>query len=303
MSAQGVHVRYVVGYVPNQHGIDAVSLASTLAASRTATLDIVVVQPVETVTFDMYSPDRAYFTQLEKQGREWLEEAMAHVPPGVTAIGRLVEGESITEGLIDAAAATDASPEAGLIVIGASHRGLRGRFTMGSIAGSLLHSSPVPVALAPAGYEAQPGITRITCATGTREGADALLDVAIDSAARRDVPLRLMSLVALGDGAGDEREARIAAAERHAARLVEKAKASLPAGSRVTSVVGLGLSLEDCVHALDFSPSEIVLVGSSRLAGPRRLFIGASANKMLRALPVPMIVVPREYEPPADALA
>jgi nucleotide-binding universal stress UspA family protein len=26
------------------------------------------------------------------------------------------------------------------------------------------------------------------------------------------------------------------------------------------------------------------------------LFIGPSANKILRALPVPMVVVPREYE-------
>jgi nucleotide-binding universal stress UspA family protein len=292
-----------VGYVPNQRGIDAVTLAATLAASRAATLDIIVVLRVEAATFDMYSPDHAYFLQVQKQAREWLDEAMTHVPQGVSATGRLVQGESITEGLIDAATDPKSGPEAGLIVIGASHRGLRGRFTIGSIAGALLHSSPVPVALAPADYEGQPSITRITCAIGTREGADALLDVAIDSAARRGIPLRLMSLVALGDGSDDERTARVAAAERHAARLVEKAAAVLPETSQVTGVVGRGHSLEDGVHSLDFSPGEIVLVGSSRLAGPRRLFIGASANKMLRALPVPMIVVPSEYEPPAEALA
>lgn len=296
-------MRYVVGYVPNQRGIDAVRLAATLAASRAARLDIVVVMPVEAVTFDMYSPDHAYFSQLEKQGQEWLDEAMGHVPAGVNAAGRLVHSESITEGLIEAVEDPDSGPDAGLIVIGAAHRGLRGLFTMGSVASALLHSSPVPVALAPAEYEEQPAITRITCATGTRQGADALLDVAIDSAARRGIPLRLMSLVALGHGSHDEREARIAAAERHAARLVEKATQTLRGEGQVTSVVGRGNSLEDCVKALDFSPSEIVLVGSSRLAGPRQLFIGTSANKMLRALPVPMVVVPRDYELPADALA
>lgn len=292
-------MRYVVGYVPDQRGTDAVSLAATLAASRAATLDVVVVLPVDRATLDMYSPDHAYFVQLEKQGREWLDEALAHVPDGVTAAGRVVRSETITEGLIEAATDPAAGEEAGLVVIGAAHRGLRGRFTMGSVAGALLHSSPVPVALAPEGYEGQPGLTRITCAVGTREGADALLDVAVDSAARRGIPLRLMSLVALGDRSHDEHETLVAAAQQHAARLAERATATLPAGD-VETVVGRGDSLEDCVQALDFSPSEIVLVGSSRLAGPRRMFIGASANKMLRALPVPMVVVPREYVVPAE---
>ena len=291
-------MRYVVGYVPNQRGIDAVALASTLAAGGAADLDLVVVLPVEAATFDMYSPDHAYFTQLEKQGEEWLAEALSHVPDGVTATGRILQGETITEGLIAAATDPAYGAEAGVVVIGAAHRGLRGLFTAGSVADALLHSSPVPVALAPAEYAAQPGITRITCAVGTREGADALLDVAVDTAARRGVPLRLMSLVALGDLADDEHDARIEAAQAHARRLAERATAALPAGSTVTTVVGRGHSLEDCVQALDFADDEIVLVGSSRLGGPRRLFLGASASKMLRALPVPMVVVPRDYEPP-----
>lgn len=293
-------MRYVVGYVPNQRGVDAVTLAATLAAARAATLDVVVVLPVDRATLDMYSPDHAYFTQLEKQGREWLDEALSHVPDGVTAAGRLVRSESITEGLIEAATDPAHGPEAGLVVVGATTAGLRGRFSVGSVAGALLHSSPVPVALAPADYEGHPGITRITCAIGTREGADALLDVAIDSAARRGVPLRLMSLVAVGDDSQEDGDARTVAAQAHAARLAERAGAALPPGVPVEAVVGSGDDLEDCVHALDFAPSEIVLVGSSRLGGPRRLFIGASASKILRALPVPMVVVPREYEPPAE---
>ena len=53
-------------------------------------------------------------------------------------------------------------------------------------------------------------------------------------------------------------------------------------------------SLVDAVQGLDFSESEIVLVGSSRLAQPKRLFLGQSATKIMRALPVPMIVWPRD---------
>jgi nucleotide-binding universal stress UspA family protein len=40
-----------------------------------------------------------------------------------------------------------------------------------------------------------------------------------------------------------------------------------------------------------------VLVGSSRLATPKHLFLGSTAAKMLRELPVPMIVVPRTTTP------
>ncbi len=290
-------MRYVVGYVPNQRGVDAVTLAATLAGSRGATLDVIVVMPTDEPSFDMYSPDRAYHEELEIQGREWLADAMALVPAGVQASGHVLHAESIAEGLIHAVFDPGLGDEAGLIVIGASEHGLKGRFTAGSIASAVLHAAPVPVALAPAEYEGQPEITRITCAIGTRPGAHALLAVAIDMAGSRGIPLRLMSLVAMDQRrAGDERAARIAKAQRHAETLVEQARQHLPERCPVTSVIGEGSSLEDCVSALDFADSEIVLVGSSRLAGPRRIFIGASASKMLRALPVPMIVVPREGE-------
>jgi nucleotide-binding universal stress UspA family protein len=67
----------------------------------------------------------------------------------------------------------------------------------------------------------------------------------------------------------------------------------LPAGAVVTSVVGHGESLEDAVGGLDFADSEVVLVGSSRLAQPKRLFLGQSASKIVRSLEVPIIVWPR----------
>jgi nucleotide-binding universal stress UspA family protein len=294
-------MRYVVGYVPNQRGRDAINLAAALAGPRAVNLDIVVVLPVETPTYDMYVPDSAYHSYLDTQGREWLDTALTDLPNGVHATSRIRRADSITEGLIDASTDPSLGAEAGLIIVGASHRGLQGRFTVGSVAAALLHSSPVPVALAPAGYDSHPALTRITCATGTRPGAELLLDVAVDAAATQQVPLRLMSLVALGTHKPDDQQAMINLAERHEADLVNKAVQALPDDYPVTSVVGRGQTFEEAAQALSFDPGEIVLVGSSRLAGPRRLFIGASTNKMLRALPVPMIVVPRDYHLPTSA--
>ena len=74
---------------------------------------------------------------------------------------------------------------------------------------------------------------------------------------------------------------------------VARAAAALPVDCPVTSVVGHGDSLEDAVQGLDFADSEIVMIGSSRMAQPKRLFLGHSASKIMRALPVPMIVWPR----------
>jgi nucleotide-binding universal stress UspA family protein len=286
-------MRYVVGYGPRQRGIDGVNLAATLARSSGATLDLISVLPSDAPTFHRYSPDAAFNAEVEEQGREWLEDGLEHVPDGVRAEGHLRRAESITEGLIDAATDPERG-EAGLIVVGTYHRVRSVRFGLGSLADALLHSSTVPVALAPAHYHPHPAITRITCAVGMTPGTEILLDNAIRLAAEWRVPLRLMSLVAVGEGGSEERRREWTQhAEQHAAALVEKATAALPADCPVTSVVGHGESLEDAVEGLDFSDSEVVMIGSSRLAQPKRLFLGHSASKIMRALPVPMIVWPR----------
>lgn len=287
-------MRYVVGYGPRQRGLHGINLAATLARSSGATLDLVSVLPSAAPTFHMYSPDHAYNAEVEEEGREWLEEGLTHVPEGVHAETHLRHADSITQGLLDAAADPD-SGESAMIVVGTHHRVRAGKFRLGSLADALLHASPVPVALAPAEYQYHPGITRLTCATGMQPGADDLLDNAVRLAAECKVPLRLMSLVAVGgEGSEDQRREWTELAERHAAMLVEKATAALPADCPVTSVVGHGKSLQKAVKGLDFTESEVVLIGSSRLAQPKRLFLGHSASKIMRAVPVPMIVWPRD---------
>lgn len=290
-------MRFVVGFVNGGRGVDAMRLAATLARSRGALLDVVVVLPTNEATLDLYSPDRAYQLERSRQAQEWLDRAVELVPDGVELRTHVRRAGSIAEGLIEAATDPELGEEAGLIVIGAANRGIIGRFTAGSAATALLHSSPVPVALAPVGHEGQPTVSRVTCAVGARQGADAAVDVAVEMAQVRGVPLRLMSLVALDlDDSIGERASTLAA--DHIEEIRQRAAQALPAG-QVSTVLGHGSSLEECVEQLDFLPDEIVLVGSSRLADSRRLFLGASASKMLRALPVPMVVVPRDYPPQA----
>lgn len=286
-------MRYIVGYGPRQRGVDGVNLAATLARSSGATLDLVSVLPSDAPTFHMYSPDEAYNAEVEEQGQEWLKDGLAHVPADVRAEGHLRRAESITQGLLDASADPD-DGEAAMIVVGTNHRVRAGRFGLGSLADALLHASAVPVALAPAEYQAHPRVTRLTCAVGMQPGTEDLVDNAIRLAAQWKVPLRLMSLVAVGEGGSEERREKWSGlAQQHAATLVERAAAALPADCPATSVVGHGDSIGKAVQGLDFVDSEVVLIGSSRMAQPKRLFLGHSASKIMRELPVPMIVWPR----------
>lgn len=285
-------MRYVVGYGARQRGVDGVNLAATLARASGATLDLTTVLPSAAPTFHMYSPDDAYNAELDEQGQEWLDDGLGRVPEGIDAVGHLRRAESITQGLIDAASDPDLG-EADMIVVGTYHRVLSGRFGLGSLADALLHTSTVPVALAPEDYE-YTAVSRITCAIGMRPGNEMLLDNAIRLAAQWGVPLRLMSLLAVGDaGNAQQRQEWVAAAQQHAKTLAASAAAALPADCAATSVVGQGDSLEEAVEGLDFEDSEVVMIGSSRLAQPKRLFLGHSASKIMRALPVPMIVWPR----------
>ena len=283
-------MRYVVGYGPRQRGVDGVNLAATLARSSEATLDLVAVLPSAAPTFHMYSPDHAFNAEVEEQGREWVQDGLTRVPEGVSAEGRVQPAESITRGLLDAATDPERG-DAALIVVGIHHRVRSKKFGFGSLVDALLHASSVPVALAPTGYRFHPGVSRITCAVGMAPGAEDLLAKGIRLAGEWKVPLRVMSLVAVGE---DSRQQWTELAERHAATLAAQAEAALGPGCEVTSVVGQGDSLGDAVRALDFADDEVVVIGSSPLAAPKRLFVGRSASKIIRALKVPMIVVPRD---------
>ncbi|KQO03691.1 MULTISPECIES: universal stress protein [unclassified Arthrobacter] len=282
-------MRYIVGYTADERGHDAVCLAVALARRQDADLDLVLVTPEHSVYAGTYPPDQGFDTLLSEQMREWMDQGLALVPDDVTARGVVIRAESNAEGLIRAAEDTEAS----LIVIGASSRGLAARFSVGNVARGLLHAAPVPVALAPRGYRRTEPATRLTCAVGRRAGADDVISVAVSSAERRGLPLRLVSLVALDAGQPDA-----GGAEDEANRRLAEAASSLAAGGRVSVETAHGSSIEEAVEAMAWDEGEVLLVGSSRLAQHMRLFLGSTANKILRTLTIPMVVVPRTYATP-----
>jgi nucleotide-binding universal stress UspA family protein len=129
-----------------------------------------------------------------------------------------------------------------------------------------------------------------------RPGAEVALNVAIQSSVRHDVPLRLISLIGLDSRAG----ATVRAAEKPGhmrSNLLLRASQSVHDATEVMVDVAHGRSIESAIDKLTWDEGEVVLIGSSRLAGTESIFLGTTANKMLRSLPVPMVVVPRYPAP------
>lgn len=282
-------MRYIIGYAPNTHGAEAVALASALASTQDAELKIINVLDRPAPADAALLQERAVQETRAGWAAERLSEALASVGDDVPATAEVVFADSVAEGLIDAA--RDAGAE--LIIVSAARNGPLKRFTMGSVANALLHASPFPVALAPSGYERPSRISRMTAAVGSREGAHTLLEVAVEAAARRHVPLRLVSLIALDFDEGTDQEFALAAARLHARTVLDEAVASVGDRTEVTATVAEGTTIEDSVEGLSWNEGEIAIIGSSRLAGHRQIFMGSTANRLLRALPIPLIVVPR----------
>ncbi len=157
--------RVVVGYTATDAGADALALGARLGAALDAPVHAVVVLPSAENNVSIPT-DAGYERLVQDTARGWLREAVAPYP-GIR--GHVRFAQAVSDGLVAAAEEFDA----GVIVVGTGGGGPRGRHRLGTTAEELVHSAPVPVALAPEGArDVDPGVglPRITAAIGTRPG-------------------------------------------------------------------------------------------------------------------------------------
>ena len=282
-------MKLVVGYLATSGGADAVALGVQLARTLGADLELRMVLAQDDVTTPRVTSGK-FHDVLAERSSEWLDEAMRLVPDDVTAQGAVLVGASIAGAL----SAEALRLEAEAIVVGGSGGGLVRSLSLGSLVDDLLHFAPVPVAVAPRGTRNSPvkRIRSVTCAIGDRPGAARLLETAVRMSSATAAALRLVSLVAV-DKHGEQ---GVEAAREHAHATLESVRAALPEGFPVTAVVADGDTVETAVEWLDWEDGDLLMLGSSRLAPPRRLFIGSTAARILRILHVPMVVTPGEED-------
>ena len=284
-------MKITVGYLATPSGDDGVALAVALARTLDASIDIVLVMAVDEPVMEGSGP---YRRVLEAKAQGWVDDAASQVPSGITVTTHVLSNESFARALIDFARQADAD----LIVVGGAGDGLLNRHSIGSVAGQLLHASEVPLALAPRGYRLSLApITDLTVAVPTRASASNPLPFAITLASAAHLPVRLVSLVSLeptgaptDESSLDTRRRQVAAAQAN----LEHAARTLPDIDGLQSIVADGSSLDEAMGNLDWKPGDVLFLGSSGLASPKRVFLGSSAAKILRAAPVPVVVVPHD---------
>lgn len=281
--------RLVVGYIATDRGRDAIALAISLARSAGIELIVTIVRPEASTFTAGNSIPQDGSGIVSQQLEDWLDEALALVPDDVRARGVIHTSSNESKGLMEVAENEGALG----IVIGARATTLMRSLRIGTVATALLHSSEVPVVLAPAGNSDIGPVSRITTLFGARPGAAALIGAAIQSAAVLDVDLRLLSLIE-NDGLGEDDiiEIREFAEEYGGAVLAGRAAEMFESGRAVVKSQA-GADIEEAAANVDFQPGEIAFIGSSRLGRGGRVFIGARARRLLRVLPVPVVVVPR----------
>jgi len=265
----------LAGFAPDAKGRGVLHLAALLARSSGEPLVVGAVIP-RSWPPGLARVDAEYHSYLDTTAEEALATARRRVPDDVEATFVAHHARSAPAGLLELAS----EHEARAIVLG----------PLGSTAHRLLHSSPVPVALAPKGFRSAPGarVRRVTVAFG---GTDpSLIEAASREAERVGASLRVASFAVRAhapytSGVGAEGQGGVLD------EWEDEIRAAVPDGLEV--VIGQGSDWEDAIEEVEWSDGDVLVVGSSSIGPVAQLFLGSRAAKIIRHSPVPVVMVPR----------
>lgn len=277
-------MRYVVGYAPSPRGRDALNLAVALARSLGAELDVVYVLKPQNPRLG--APRSNFGDILREQAVGWLEEAQQWVPTSIKARFHVRQADSTAAGLMEFAQALDA----GAIIVGGAKTGGWLFHSLGSVGNALLHRSQVPVILAPHSYDPQTEVNHIDCAVSPDIDSIGLVEEAVATANRTGLPVRLVCLV-------QELAGSVADVEKDVLGLVEQSSVALAESAQLSVVVERASSVPEAVDLVEWSSGSVLMAGSSKLAQRGELFLSSHTAKILTRLPIPLVVVPRDYTP------
>lgn len=283
----------LVAYSPEHSGSSALGLGQVLA--RALGTDIVVLNVLaRTWPASPVYQDGDYRAWIARRGAQALEQAGAEVAeqsPGLEVRTVQVEGRSAGGALLEVAEKL----EPDVVVLGSGLDGLPGRVMLGTTANRVMHSSPVPVAVAPRGYEAEP-LTRMVTAWSSTDPVSELVRMAT-FAREADLPVELVTFGRIPDAmyppeVGFDAEKDIFSAWREEA-LASLRSAAPKAGLDSERVsLGIGSDWKSAVGNLPWGPGDVLALGSHAGGAARRVFLGSSATRIIRHSPVPVVVFP-----------
>ena len=293
----------VVGYLAGKSGTAPLHLAVSAARTLRSSLTVVTVVPKPWMTPSPAKIDAEYAAWAERLAADSAREAqqcLAVMPPVQDVTFRNQPHRSVSGGLLEVVEELGAE----MLVLGSSANGQLGQVVVGSAADHLLHSSPVPVAIAPRGYRSPPSgsLSRITCGyPGTSEAAD-LLSRITAVAERLNVPLRVITFAVRGrtmyppEVGLHAEDSVLAAWEEQASAMLEGLRADGALGEDVELAVVSGNGWDEALDDADWIDGEILALGTtprpSTREGIARVFLGSHGAKILRYSPVPVLVLP-----------
>jgi nucleotide-binding universal stress UspA family protein len=289
----------VVGYLAGKSGTAPLHLAVGAARTLHTSLTVVTVVPKPWTTPSPARIDAEYAAWADQLAADSAKEAqryLAAISTDLEVAYRSQAHRSVSGGLIDVIADLGAE----LLVLGSSANGQLGQVVVGSTADRLLHSAPIPVAIAPRGYRAVAGatLTRITCGyPGTAE-AVAMVKRVAELAEQFDVPLRVMTFAVRGrtmypPEVGLHAEDSILAAwESDARERLATLRADGVVGDSALLEVVSGNGWDQALDAAEWEDGEVLALGTSPRGDIARVFLGSRGSKILRHSPVPVLVLP-----------
>jgi nucleotide-binding universal stress UspA family protein len=292
----------VIGLAPNERGAAAVHLGAMLARSISDDLVVVSVLPTPWPP-NPYRADVEFLAHQRAAAERALAVARTQIGPDLSVELVVHEARSVPSGLLDVARDRDAT----LVALGSSSGGVFGLVSLGGVAERILHSTDIPVTLAPRGFDtgtADARVTRITVAFGRADRDSDLLLTAAAVARDIGVALRVACFAvrpATAAAGSIEPAAEDLVVGEWAAELERDVRRALdPGGSgdggsvatRVDVVVGRGSSWAEALTDVPWVDGEVLAVGTSSSA-ISRFFLGSHASKIVRNSVVPVSLMPR----------
>lgn len=289
----------VVGYLAGKSGVAPLNLAVSAARTLHTSLTVVTVVPKPWTTPSPARVDAEYAAWADQLAADSAKEAGRYLdtlPHQVDVRYHSHSHRSVSGGLVEVVSELDTD----VLVLGSSANGQLGQVVVGSTADWLLHSSPVPVAIAPRGYrEPRAGaLTRITCGYPGTPGSADIVRRTYALAKLLKVPLRVITFAVRGrtmypPEVGLHAEDSILAAwESQATVLLNELRTDGVVGDEVELAVVSGNGWDQALDDAEWQDGEILALGTSTRGEVARVFLGSRATKIIRHSPVPVLVLP-----------
>jgi nucleotide-binding universal stress UspA family protein len=290
----------IAGFSSSRQGAAPLNLAAQIA--RSTGEKVIAAAIVERAFPPRDDPvERDYLRYVSAQAQTSLERVVKQLPADVEVPIVVRQSTSIPMGLMELVEENDAS----LAVVGSSSSGLLGRIGLGSVTERLVHTASVPVAIAPRGYA--PGsdpVRMLTAAYGGEADINGLIPAAAEIATRWSVPLRIVSFTVRPVrmfGGSIEPSAEDLVVQQWSRRTHDDIVKQLNevreriAVRDVTVAVGSGHDWREAVESVPWVSGDILLMGSGAAGPLARVFLGSAASKILRQVPVPVMIVPAPH--------